>query len=150
MKIFLCFFSICIFRSKNCVWLNWVFIQSQRKKGRMFCFGCWLSWYRLNSPAGSHNIPGSAAWQEYLGCVGFLSNKHCCVLLGCSLVVLWEDDKQERMCSMKEIVLLMEYYRKGKCWIEGGGFWLMILVERALLLLCTLTDNWETNTIFRI
>lgn len=65
-------------------------------------------------------------------------------------MVLWEGDKQERMCSMNETVLLMEYHREIKSWIEGEGFWLMILLERAVLLLCTPTYNWETNTTFRV
>lgn len=80
----------------------------------------------------------------------FFINRHGWVLLGCSWMVLWEGGEKERMCSMKEIVLLMEYHRERKCWMDWDGFWLMILLERALLLLCTTAANWETNTTFRV
>ncbi|NXH40817.1 SYCP2 protein, partial [Dicaeum eximium] len=52
--------------------------------------------------------------KNILAVLVFLSNKHCCVLLGCSLMVLWEIDKKERMCSMKEIVLLTRNNRDKK------------------------------------
>lgn len=150
MKTFICFFFICIFRSKNCVWLNWVFIQRQTKKGRMFCLIADYPSTACTLQQALTIFQGMLHDKNILAVLVFLSNKHCCVLLGCSLMVPWEGAKKERMCSLEEIVLLMEFYREKNSWIEGDGFWLMILLERAVLLLCTPTDNWETNTTFRV